>query len=357
MKIIVIRPIKSIYKDDTTNFIEGLEQAGHKVVIVMMLWKEKKILANELPDTNELKDADVIWAPYEQLIPPAFMVRKLVGRKIPIVGHYEFIPPWRIDIEHCSNWGFKDERARSDIALAWEYEYKHCAKYFAECDVKTSIEPWTINNIEALYGKHIPDVKIKPYPLNDEFLLSLAKPNVEEKYQILSCFRLVGHKRADHIIRALGMLENPPKYKLVGTGNLKDGLAELANSLNVDVEFCDLITDEEKVQAIQESMFCIYPWSWLPVGEAALFKKPSIVYDHPSTRYKLKNMVTYVENNNIEELALTIKALVENNELRTNLGNKAYDELINNRSEIYPLKEAVRRLELLFEEAIKKGIK
>jgi glycosyltransferase involved in cell wall biosynthesis len=114
-----------------------------------------------------------------------------------------------------------------------------------------------------------------------------------------------------------------------------------------------LQSDEEKCKAIQESMFAVYPWAWLPAGDAAFYKKPVITYDGPDTRDRLKNLPMYVEENNIGQLATAIKYLCDDANRRKELGIKANEELMNDKAGIYNTELAVSKLNDILLKAIK----
>jgi len=349
MKILAIVPITTgIYKNESTWLCEGLEKYHNVEIIKVNNINEngKNILYTELKNTN-INDIDLIWACYEKDTVIAELLKKKFN--VPTIGHFEIIAPWRAEPDHKYTW-VNGER---DDYNVWEKDYINSIKSFVKLDTKMACDSWTIHNIEMLYGEHIPNILIKKYGIPDEYLKSFSK-DTEEKNQIITISRLVSHKKIHHIICVLSQMESPPKYVVIGMGPELNNLKEYAKRLNVDVEFMGMVNDEEKVRAIQESMFAVHPWAWLPTGECAVFKKPSIVYDTPTTRRKLKNMPTYVRNNDLQKLQDTIILFCKDKELRKKKGKRAYDTLMNKETDLLSLKDASKFFFDIFTETLKK---
>jgi glycosyltransferase involved in cell wall biosynthesis len=357
MKIAVIVPITSgVYVDDTSLFCDGLTKYfGHEIIKLPLVINGDKIITRDKDiNLDVVKDVDLIWAPYEPLIPIANWLRSVYNK--PVVGHFEVLPPLRIAFDEIDWWWSMHEDApnKESVKVSYYNLYKYYANEFDKCDIKTSSDLSSFYRIEKLLGRKVTGViEYKPYPMDTETLRRYEDPNIEEKYQIISVMRLVSHKRHNHIIKALSLLENPPLYVIIGDGIEKNRLKKLAEDLNVRVEFKGILGDEDKCKAIQESMFAVYPWAWLPAGDAAFYKKPVIVYDAPDTRDRLKNMPLYVEENNIGQLATTIKYLCENANRRVELGIRANEEVMNNRTGIYNTELAVTKLNTILIKAIK----
>jgi len=345
MKILVIVPVKTgMFIDDTEMFCRGLEKyCGHEITRAELWFHKGEIVAKEdtYIDIDLFKGVDVIWAPYEPLIPVAIIFGK--DFKIPVVGHFEIIPPGRINMDNLDkHWFENTEKPVNEINYL---QYKFLGESFMKCDVKTVIGDYQKYQIERLVGRKIKDKTfIKPYPLDNEILEKYRKKDVKEKYQIASITRFAPHKRTHHIIKAMSLLKNPPKLVLISFGKDKLKLIKMAKDLGVDVDFKGVISEKEKVEIIQESMFFVHPWTCLPVGEVAYFKKLSINYDDPTIRDRLNDMAYFVENNNIPKLAEAIQYFIDNPKERKRLGEKAYKDLIEGNTETYLLEEAVKRV-------------
>jgi glycosyltransferase involved in cell wall biosynthesis len=304
-------------------------------------------------DTEKFKGADVVWAPYEPLIPVALWIREEC--KIPVLGHFEVIPPGRFSMEAIDKyWFYNEEMPDLESKTFNEYaKYRYLAIAFANCDIKTIIGLEQKYKIEKLLGCQLDgELFIKPYPLDEELLDKYKDPNIKEKRQILSILSLQPHKRTAHVIRALSLIKNPPELIIIGgckknkEGKKEefDKLIELAKKYNVKVTFKDVVSDEEKCKLIQESMFTVHPWACLPVTEVAYFKKASICYDDPVLRDRLADLPFYVLDNNIVEMAQAIDYFDKNPEFRKKWGEKAYNDLISNKTHTHLLKEACKQV-------------
>jgi hypothetical protein len=159
---------------------------------------------------------------------------------------------------------------------------------------------------------------------------------------------MVAHKRAHHIIKALSLMNNPPKIVFVGEGPMKEQLAQMAKDKGVDAEFVGSVSDEEKAKIIQESLFCVQPWSWLPITEAAFLERASIVYDLPDTRNRMGDVPIYSKANNPVELSNTIaKYLTEEKAIEE--GKRAHKVFMDEGCHTYVLKRAVEKLCEIFD--------
>lgn len=345
-KITVIMPLNTgLYKDDTTCMVEGLKDLGHHV--------NELSLSNIETGTRELNDADFesckgsnfIYCPYEALLPIAYELKSKL--KIPVFGHIEIMPPGRFFLDNIELHYLVNTIDLSEEIMPKEFfRYKNLTNLWDTCDIRSCIDEWTLSNFELLVGRHFRrPVFLKAYPLDFKMLESYKK-DLPKKNQICSVMRFVPHKKIHHIIKALSLLKNPPKYVIIGKtqGPCKLDCMKYAESLGVNIEFSNIVNDEEKCKIIQESLFCIYPFAWLPPAEAAYFSVPSIVYDRPDTRTRLGNMPVYCNNNDIFMLSSLIEVLSQNDEYRTACGKQAKDVLINKECMIFDKKDAAEHL-------------
>jgi glycosyltransferase involved in cell wall biosynthesis len=346
MKILVITPeTTGKYKDDTMVFCEGFEKLGHEVIRFTSVFDKGKVFYNGLP--KGIETCDVVWAPFEPLAPVALWVKDKYN--IPIVGHFEIIPP-SISLDDVNkHWNRHLEPPQDTIYN----KYRVYSNSVLRCDEKTVTCETHKRGFEKILGHKIKEkVFIRPYALDNE-MFDKYRINVKEKYQVISSMRLMLYKKIQHVIKALSMLKNPPKYVVIGEGNIGFALKKYAKHLGLDVEFTGIISDKEKAKRIQESMFAIYPWSWLPPCEAAYYKKPSIMYDMHDTRERLFNLPVYTEDNNIEKLSETIKYLLDNPEFRKKKGEEAYDIITNGKCHTYKQSVACQKMLDIFKKVIK----
>jgi glycosyltransferase involved in cell wall biosynthesis len=358
MKLLVVKPMTSgIYTDDTTTFCEGFKKYFKDIELIEQTgyYFFGKI---ELPeyDKTKIDNIDVIWVPYEGLLPCAFKIKEDFP-KAKIVGHLEVFPPGRISVEAAESYWFLN--ATPPIASDSQY-YKWWSDYRLYCDLLYKCDYFTISCHEQLYKmeklsgiikkKHY---KIKPYPLNFDMFESFKKPEIEQKRQILTVSNLAPHKRIHHVIAALSMLKDPPKYVIVGDWKGRETLEAYAKQCNVNVEFKGRVSDEAKAILIQESMFCVNPWAILPVCEAAFYKKPAISYCDHFLKERMGDLPVYCRNNDIEDLAKTIEYMSNNPTFCVFKGNKANTMLMSGKTHTHSQFKACMIMKEIFNKVLK----
>ena len=346
MKIAVVT-FPADVKTDNDVFIEGLERAGHKVVKI--IFDGRKIVEDVLK--SELDEVDVVWAPYERENKVAVWLGEILNK--PVVGHYELISPWRTLKEDPTKWGYDvDQLSTFELEKEkWIKYYKEEIYFYKKCDTITSPTEYcfnTVNNLEPVEKEW----KEKPYIIDDKLLLKY-KVDRAKKEDIITIGRLVPHKRIHHIIKALAKIENAPVLKIIGYGPEKEILQMLANELKVKIEFLGAGQQGHKAYVLQNSKLLVTPCASLPLGEASLFKIPTIMYDVETMIQKHGKMGVYVENNNIDALAEKIKYYLDNPEEANKEGKRSYDVLVNGETGLCLSEEATNRMIKIFSEAIK----
>jgi len=352
MKIVIIFPVTNgLYKDETQIYADGLSELGHEIIEL----REGDFYSGNQVNITKAIGADVIWAPFESLAGIACEVKKAIN--VPIVGHFEVVPPGRVPLDYIKNhWFTRLDSIPQTDEYFWYYKYKHFAENYAKCDVKTITSDMELRNVETLLGKTLNDsiISIQPYPVHTDMLDKYKDDTIKKKTQIITISRLVPHKRIHHMIKALSLIENAPLFVIVGRGPEQENLEKLANELDVKVKFTGLISDKEKAILIQESLFAIHLWAWLPVGECAHYGVPSIAYDQSDTRSKLGKLATYTQTNNIEMLATAITMYLEKPTKIKECGKIAKNSLPVDGSDLYPLNIACEKLINIFKKAVTK---
>jgi len=352
MKVLLMKPYsKELYKDMTDLICDSLEKYHGYTFVKLPVFQDGKDLKLWKPfDMELLKDKyDFIWAPYEPLIEVALRIKKMINA--PVVGHFEIVPESKFSLEEIDRKQFEETKI-ADGRLNDYMAYKLMMDYYLCCDACTYLGQYEKYQMEKLYGNKI-EKKLydAPYTINNELFETLIE-DVTPKHQIMSVFRLVSTKRAHHVIEALSLIDNPPKYVILGEGSEKEALEAFAKKLNVDVEFRGIVSDKEKAIVIQESLFSVHPWACLPIGETAFFKKPSICYFDSLVYERLGDLAVYVEKNNVRKLAFKIKELIDDESKRKLLGEKAHDTLINSKSRILLMKETSDTFNEIFKEGL-----
>ena len=351
MKIIVIKERNDFYKDDTDVYCEGFERAGHTIKKIEIKVIKGKIKNITPMNTEELKSYDVIWSPYGRGIIMANYLKSII--KKPVVGHCEWIPPWRVGADDITKWGYtENDRKDFDKSTidAFKAYYRQVLDSFLKCDVKTTITDYTLKTIIKLL---FDDIEEKPYIIDDKLLLSKVDKNIKTENQILTIGRLEPHKRIHHIIEALSKIDNAPLLKIIGYGTRYENLLKLANKLNVKIKFMGKGQDGYKAEEMQKSLFLVTPVASLPVGEAALFKKATILYDVDNSIQKHGNLGHYVKTDDIEALSKTIKNWIEHPEIPKQIGQIAYQTLMDGKTGIRTTKDSVNRMVNIFKKVVK----
>jgi len=121
------------------------------------------------------------------------------------------------------------------------------------------------------------------------------------------------------------------KLVVVGDGDLRKGYEKLANDLNISnkVIFAGRISDESLPQYYNLCDIFVLPSTsrseafGLVSLEAMACAKPIIVSDLPGPNSLVDKNGMTVKVNDVEDLAHKIKELIEDDELRVNLGNQS----------------------------------
>jgi glycosyltransferase involved in cell wall biosynthesis len=137
---------------------------------------------------------------------------------------------------------------------------------------------------------------------------------------ILGVGAIVGPKRVDLVIRAVGALEGE-KPKLVWAGNYTDEtylheLRELAASVKVDVEFRFLIPDSELLDLMRTTSCVIYapklePFGYVPL-EAASCGAPVVTVAEGGLRESMAEGYGYIADPTPEAIAKKIRWVLDN---------------------------------------------
>ena len=145
--------------------------------------------------------------------------------------------------------------------------------------------------------------------------------------------RLVPHKRIEHALEAVAALrdEVPGVHlRVMGSGWWADHLLELRHELGLDdvVTFLGHVTDRQKFEELSSAWVHVLPsvkegWG-LSIMEAAQVGVPSVAYvEAGGVRESILDGVTGLLATDQDDLVAKIRQLLENPELRDELGHKA----------------------------------
>lgn len=145
-----------------------------------------------------------------------------------------------------------------------------------------------------------------------------------EQDQIIYLGRLNEYKNINEIIEVLHLIENPPKLVIIGKGEEKNRIMQLAEELGVECEFRGELNDEDKWLEIRKSKFMVFPSSFegfgMPPAESLMCGKPCICSDIPIFREVYKDKVEYFKEHNLNELAQKMEFLLDNPQYRKKRG-------------------------------------
>ena len=346
MNITVVVPNTDI-KTDSIVYCEAFEKLGHTVNKVVL--HNNKVISDK-----PLENSDVIWCPYEQEIEIGLFLKKYL--KVPLVGHFEWCPPWRVGMESPEEWGYEKNQVSPEEIRNFQKHYKRLIDNYKECDCRTIVNDYCYQTLKFL-DETVKESGLiyKPYIVDDTLLLQKKDYNLRKKNQILTIGRLVPHKRISHIIKALSIIRNKeivPLLKIIGYGPEENNLRKLADELNVKIEFVGRGDDGDKATHIQESMFLVTPCASLPAGEAALFKVSTIMYDVETIEEKHGDIGVFCKNNDIEELADCITDLITYDRYVSE-GKRAYTQLMKGESGLCVSEVAAKKMITMFKTVIK----
>lgn len=274
-------------------------------------------------------EASLIYSASESQIEKAFAIQGQT--KLPIV---------------CWCWGFPYFRL-ADRSGTWARLY--------------------LNKIELLKGCQmlLTPSQLGQMQLGDWFMLSnivlpgvdnnliTSIPSQEIRRQIVYVGRLVPHKRIDIIIEAAKLLGNV-EVVLIGDGEEKTNLIELAKRLEMKLRIEDNFDDTQKIIEIKKSLVLVsaseYEGFGMPPAEAVLANRPALVRDTPFFRIVYKDSMLYFEGP--KDLAALISRLHNDQSF--------YDRVIEIESavkEVYTMTLAAKRLDSILSSFLSTNIK
>jgi len=191
------------------------------------------------------------------------------------------------------------------------------------------------SNIEIIY----PGVSSFENIEEEELKLSDGQPT------LLTLARLEKRKGHKYILHAISKLKDQYpniRYIIAGDGEEKNNLKSLADTLNIseNVIFIGSVSDAQKKYILNKTDLMIMPTIdetnklsiegfGIAYIEAALFGIPSIASNIGGTKEAVLHNKTGIIIENIDELDLAIKKLIENKDNRIELGKNARNRAEN----------------------------
>jgi len=141
---------------------------------------------------------------------------------------------------------------------------------------------------------------------------------------ILYLGRLDAYKNVQDLIRAMGLIENPPLLVVAGSGYEESDLRCLAKKLGVRCRFTGGVSEDEKWALLRKAYFLVFPSSFegfgIPPAEALAAEKAVVCSDIPVFREVYGDAVEFFPLHDVEALARVITRLLADPEYRRRRG-------------------------------------
>lgn len=135
---------------------------------------------------------------------------------------------------------------------------------------------------------------------------------------IISACRLTPVKNISMITKALTLMDKPIKQIVIGRDRGdKQVILQIAKDYDIDVEFKDKITEQEKCELIRDSLCLVYPQQTEYIGglapwEGMMIGKPIICTDYKILKDLFKNNIEYFDKTSIRALTDKITEIYDN---------------------------------------------
>ncbi|MBL7789481.1 MAG: glycosyltransferase family 4 protein [Chitinophagales bacterium] len=201
--------------------------------------------------------------------------------------------------------------------------YHHKAKYACrKADKIIAVSEVTKQEIIRFY--HIDEEKIEviPVPISDKILHKQEKPYHKDYIVCISSF--IGRKNQDVLVKAFAKIKDQVTYDLIfiGGGKRKNEIIHLSRKMKCEtrIQFLSKLTDTEKFNYLDHSLFSAYPSRGegfgIPILESFLYNKPIILSDTPIHREVADEAGIYFRDNDVGDLAeklLVVPTLIKHN--------------------------------------------
>lgn len=285
-----MRILAIVKNGENNHLLRKLEKKGHTVTIITET------------DLIPYNDTDVIVSLSYDTVEEAFNASQRYN--IPFYAHIDWIPPWMVFKDTEFNWGYIEKIPYSE-KMNFIRKYQNIIMYWSMADVKSVSANCFHDLIREIIG--IPDLTIYTrYPRPDidsinEFIKE--KSEIEIKNEITCVSRFTPHKRINHLIKALQMIDFSGTLNLIGSGEDKNLYTALKGNLQIKY-----VSDLDKYETIARSRLTISLWNATVALESLILGTPVITYDSEYMKEICGDNITYVTNNTISDLARKIKS-------------------------------------------------
>jgi len=170
----------------------------------------------------------------------------------------------------------------------------------------------------------------------------------------------------DHLLQAVDYIVNTKKrddihFGLVGGGTSLDEMKDYAKKLNIAdyVTFTGRVPDQELLEMLNTADVCVNPdvanemndkSTMNKIMEYMALAKPIVQYDLTEGRYSAQESSLYAENNNVRDMAEKILLLLDDESLRTKMGEFGHNRVLNELSWQYEEPKLYHAYDVLFDE-------
>ena len=285
--------ILAIVKDgENKHQLRDLINKGHTVIM------------RNTVDNIPYEEVDVVVSLSEKSVEDAFNVSQRYS--LPFYAHIDWIKPWMVFKDSEFNWGHID-RISFDKKMKFIRKYQSLAMYWTMADVRSMSADCFHGLMRELIG--IQDLNIytkHPVPNVDE----IVKHKTGLRTNRITCVsRFVPHKRVQHLIKALQMIDYTGRLVLIGNGEDKNIYEAIKGNIQIEYR-----SDLDRYSFMSESELVVSLWNGTVPAEAMLLGIPVVAYDTEYMREIYPDELFYVENNVISDLARKIKEVLLNPE-------------------------------------------
>jgi glycosyltransferase involved in cell wall biosynthesis len=187
---------------------------------------------------------------------------------------------------------------------------------------------------------------VRNAPLIENIYLDNIENTNNNHIKILYLGTINKQDGVEYLVKSLNYLLNNYKFKnfscdIIGGGDGVEVAEVLTNELKMERYICfkGVVNDRDKVRKyLNEADICVEPApdseinrnsTFIKIMEYMAAKKPIVAYDLKETKYSAQNSAIYVTPGDIDGFARAMKELIENPELREELGRNGFKRIEN----------------------------
>lgn len=297
--------------------------------------------------------ADVVYAATEDMLERAFKLGKMLD--IPVIGHIEYYPPWRIWQDEGSKWGNIAHFSELDY---YYREYGKTGQLLTQCDHVTigaatlKWNVWEGNEFLKVEPNLFP-LEVMHLGINNRDAEDIV-PADEEAHAIVTIGRLVHTKKLHKLIMAVAQIDEKkrPEVWIIGDGPDRPTLELTAKGNKVEAKFLGEFSGPKKWQIIANAKLAFQAWGSIPPGEALWMEKPCICFESAYMAEMYGSYVEYVPWDATIALSYMIEMLLDDDSYRLRRGIEGQRAVHTGLTHIWTLKNAARHFEKMMRRLI-----